>query len=195
MVDPVTDHEPPYPRHYASAIRVLLRYALVMLVVGLLSGIAFQESAKRIDRTPTPSGLGYWDAALRLALVHGHILVTAVLFPIAMASMLHMARACGGAEVSRRALKWAVNIYLPFVTLTVGLMLYKGYHVLLAARAGATDLGRIDADFFGGSKAVRHAVYGLSHGGMALGLCLFAWCVWRSLKKKGGGLNPVRPRP
>ncbi len=184
----MTEHEFPYPHYYASAIRRLLRYALFMLVIGLLSGIAFQESVKRIDRTPSPNGLSYWDAALRLALVHGHILVTAVLFPIAMASVLHLARAYGGAEVSRRALKWAVNTYLPFVTLTVGLMLYKGYHVLLAVRAGATDMAQIDADFFGGGRAMRHAVYGLSHGGMALGLCLFAWCVWRSLKGKGDRL-------
>ncbi len=179
----MTDRDSSYPPHYAAAIRTLLRYALVMLVIGLLAGVAFQESAKKLSPTPGPDGLSFWDAALRLALVHGHILVTAFLLPIAIASVLHLARACGGAELTARALSWIVRIYLPCVTVTVGLMLYKGYHILLSARGGATDLAEIDGKLFGGVTALRHAVYGLTHVGMTLGLCLFAWCVWRSLKK------------
>lgn len=181
----MTDRESPYPRHYNTAIRALLRYALVLLVVGLLSGVAYQESVKKIDRTPTPDGLSYWDVALHLALVHGHIIVTGFLIPVALAGMLHLARAHGGSEVSPRALRWAVGTYLPFVTLTVGLMLYKGYHVLLAVRAGEADMAQIDATLFAGSAALRHGLYGFSHVGMAFGLCMFAWCLWRSLRVKG----------
>ncbi len=150
-----------------------------MLVVGLLSGIAYQESSKKLSDA---SGVGHWDAALPLALVHGHIILTGVLLPVAMACMLHLSRLCGGAAVSTRALKWVVWTYLPFLTVSLCLMLYKGYHILLAVRAGVTDMAEINAGFFAGSKALRHAVYGLSHAGMAFGLCLFAWCVWRSLK-------------
>lgn len=174
----------PCPPHYTTAIRILLRYALVLLVVSLLAGVAFQESVKKLSLTPGPGGLGYFEATLHLALVHGHLMVTGVLLPVAMAGMLHLARAHGGSEVGPRALRWVVYTYLPFVTVTVGLMLYKGYHVLLAARAGETDLARIDATLFAGSKALRHALYGLSHVGMSFGLCLFAWCVWRSLRVK-----------
>lgn len=173
-----------YPRHYTRTIRTLLRFALIMLVVGLLSGIVFQESAKKYDRMTAAGWLDRWDATMHLALVHGHVILTGVLLPVAMAGVLHLARAHGGAEVSRRALAWTVYTYLPFVTLTIALMLYKGYHVLLAARGGDADLAHIDAAFFGGIKGLRHGLYGLSHVGMAAGLCVFAWCVWRSLKSK-----------
>ena len=119
----MAERESPYPRHYTTAIRALLRYSLILLVVGLLSGVAYQESVKKISLTHAPDGLRYWDATLRIALVHGHLIVTGFLIPVAMAGMLHMARAHGGGEVSRRALGWAVGTYLPFVRVTVGLML------------------------------------------------------------------------
>ncbi len=178
----MTENECAHTPHYAATIRTLLRYALVMLVVGLLSGIAFQESAKRVALASDPGGLSYWDAVLRLALVHGHILVTGVLLPIAMAAVLHLARVYGGAPISPAKLRWILRTYLPFVTVTVGLMLYKAYHVLLAVRGGETDMALIDASLFGGNTGLRHAVYGISHAAMAVGLCLFAWSVWRSLK-------------
>ncbi len=184
MVDAMAEKSFALSMNYTTAIRTLLRYGLVMIVVGLLSGIAFQESSKKMSLTPPAGGPTHLDAVLNLALVHGHIMVTGVLFPIAMASALYLARACGGAEISRRALRWTVNTYIPFVSVSVLLMLYKGYHVLLSVRAGATDMGRINDTLFAGNKALRHGIYGISHAGMGLALCLFAWCVWRSLSTK-----------
>jgi len=172
------------PGHYRDAIRVFLRFSAVMLVVGLLSGIAYQESGKKVSWNPGPEGPAYWDATLRLALVHGHLIMSGVLLPVAMACMLYLARWCGGREIGRRALAWALYTYLPFVSVSMGLMLFKAYHVLLSVRGGQTDMSLINAAYFGGSKAVRHSVYGFVHVGMAFGLCLFAWCVWRSLGAK-----------
>lgn len=180
----MNERESRYPRHYSTAIRALLRYALVFLVVGLLAGVAYQESAKKVALSSGADGPSYWDATLRLALVHGHLIVTGVLLPVAMAGMLHLALAHGGRAVSSRALAWTLGTYLPCVAVTNALMIYKGYHILLSVRAGETDMGRIDANLFGGIAALRHAMYGLSHTGMAFGLCLFAWCLWRSLKVK-----------
>ena len=37
------------PDHYRSATRLVLRYAIVMAIVGLLAGVAFQESAKKLE--------------------------------------------------------------------------------------------------------------------------------------------------
>ncbi len=178
----MTEHDAAYPPHYTRAIRTLLRFALVFLVVGLLSGVAFQESVKKLDRTAT-EGLAHWDAALHLALVHGHMIVTGVLLPVALAGMLHLARAHGGRLVGPRALAWSVYAYLPGVVATCGLMFYKGYHVLLAARSGEADMSQIDAALFAGSKALRHGLYGLSHVGLALGLSIFTVCLWRSLRR------------
>lgn len=173
-----------YPEHYGRTIRVLLRFSVVMLVIGLLSGVSYQESAKKVSLTPGPDGPAYWDATLRLALVHGHLIVSGVLLPVAMAGMLHLARSIGGKTISRRALTWSIWTYLPFVSLSMALMLVKAYHILLAVRGGQTDMSQINAAFFGGSKVIRHSVYGFVHVGMAFGLCVFAWCVWRSLRTK-----------
>lgn len=171
-----------YPDHYGTATRTLLRYAMIMIIIGLLSGIAFQESSKKVSLTPGPDGPAYWDTTLRLAVVHGHVFVTGVLMPVALLGMLHLARYHGGREVSRRALTWVLRLYIPFTSATVALMLLKGYHFLLAVRGGQTDMIAIDASYLGGNVGLRHGIYGLSHVGMAVGLGIFVWCLWKSLK-------------
>lgn len=168
------------PEPYRRAIRTLLRFAAAMALFGLLCGVLFQESSKQLEHAEAPGGLRL-EAVLSLALVHGHVLVSGTLIPIAMAAALMLARRAGGAELSPRALAWLVRGYLPCVTLAVLLMLYKGYHVLLSVRFGATDLDAIDARFFGGITALRHGVYGVVHVGMALGLGVFCVALWRSL--------------
>lgn len=174
------DAAPLTPAHYRSAIRTLLRFAAAMALFGLLCGVLFQESSKQLERAEAPGAL-HLEALLSLALVHGHVLVSATLIPIAMAAALVLALRAGGAEISPRALAWLTRGYLPCVTLAVLLMLYKGYHVLLSVRFGVTDLELVDARFFGGLKPLRHAVYGVVHVGMALGLGVFCVALWRSL--------------
>ena len=172
------------PAHYTAALRSLLRYAAAMTLFGLLCGVLFQESSKQLTHAEAPGGL-HLEAVLSLALVHGHVLVSATLIPIAMAAALLLARRAGGAEISARALSWLTRGYLPCVTLAVLLMLYKGYHVLISVRLGASDLDAIDAGYFGGLRALRHGVYGVVHVGMALGLGVFAVALWRSLRRAG----------
>jgi amino acid transporter len=171
------------PVHYRSAIRTLVRFAAAMAIFGLLCGVLFQESAKQLDHAEAPGGL-HLQAVLSLALVHGHVLVSATLIPIAMAAAAMLALRAGARELTPRALAWLTRGYLPCVTLAVLLMLYKGYHVLLSVRFGATDLDLVDARYFGGVKALRHAVYGVVHVGMALGLGVFCVALWRSLSAR-----------
>lgn len=170
------------PAHYAATTRTLLRYAVVMTLVGLLAGVAFQESSKKLDYAAIGAGARL-EAVLSLALVHGHVLLTGVVLPICLAGALFLARRCGGGELSRGALLWLTRGYLPCVTVAVVLMLYKGYHVLLSVRFGARDFDAIDAAYFGGIVGLRHAVYAVSHVGMALGLGVFVVALWRSLRR------------
>jgi hypothetical protein len=114
--------------------------------------------------------------------VHGHVLVTGVLLPIALAAAFDLARRCGGAELAPRTLRWLTRGYLPFMTASVLLMLYKGYHTLLSVRFGARDLDAVDAAYFGGVVGLRHAVYGVAHVGMAVALGVFGVALWRSLR-------------
>lgn len=168
------------PATYRAAVRTLLRYAIVMVVIGLLTGLSFQESAKKLPFSAAGAGL-HLEAVIGLALVHGHVFTVGVLMPLAMAGALLMARRAGGREVSGRSLNWLLRGYLPAAAVTVMLQLVKGYHFLLAVRGGQTDLAVIDHAFLGGNVALRYAVYGVSH--TALGVCLgvFVVALWRSL--------------
>ena len=170
------------PASYRDTIRVLVKYAVVMTVVGLLAGVAFQESSKKLDYADVVPGVRL-EAILSLALVHGHMLVTAVIFPLVLAG-LDLARRAGGAELSLGAQRWLTRGYLPSVTLTIVLMLYKGYHTLLSVRFGERDFDAIDAAFFGGALPLRHAVYGLVHVAMAVSLIAFGVALWRSFGRK-----------
>ena len=59
------------PAAYRGALRTLLRYAIVMAVAGLLTGLSFQESAKKLPLAKDGAGL-HLEATIGLALVHGH---------------------------------------------------------------------------------------------------------------------------
>jgi len=170
------------PAHYASAIRTLLRYAIAMTLFALLSGVLFQESSKQLDYSEAPPGLRL-EAVLGLALVHGHALVVGALVPLAMAGALLLARRAGGSELAPRTLCWLTRGYLPFAAVTVLLMLYKGYHVLLWVRLGELDLAAVDRAYFGGLLPLRHGLYALAHVGMAGGLGVFVVGLWRSLRR------------
>lgn len=175
---------PDLPLHYRRSLATLLRFAAVMTIIGLLSGVLFQESAKKLDHDSISPGL-HLAASQRLGLLHGHVIVTSVLVPLAMAGALLIARRVGGRELGTKPLAWLTRGYLPLVSATLALMLYKGYHVLLHVRGGETDLGVIDEGLFGGVTGARHGVYGLVHVGMAVSLSVFVIALWRSLRGVG----------
>lgn len=171
------------PAHYVRTTHIVIKYCVVMIFVALLFGIAYQESAKKIDFTKVSPGL-HIEATIHLALVHGHIFVSTVLVPLAMLGAMFMSLKAGGTELSSRMTRWLTRGYLPFVTFTVILMMYKGYHFLLRVRFGETDLDTVNDMMYGGITGLRHAVYGLAHVGMAVSLCVFVIGLWRSLKKQ-----------
>jgi hypothetical protein len=171
------------PEHYRRALRTLVRFACVLTIVGLLAGVLFQESSKKL----ADSHALHLQATLRLALLHGHVLVSAVLMPLACAGMLLVARRVGGRELGPKPLAWLTRGYLPLLCVSLVLMLVKGYHVLLAVRGGDGDLDAIDERFFFGAALLRHLTYGAAHVGMALALGVFVVAVWRSL-------GPSHPR-
>jgi hypothetical protein len=168
------------PDHYRSALRTLLRFAAAMLIVGLLSGVLFQESSKKLE-LGVGDGL-HLQATLPLALLHGHVLVSGALLPLGCAGALLLARRAGGRELGPVVLAWLTRGYLPFLGLSLGLMLVKAYHVLLGVRGGERDLAALDERFLFGEMLARHVVYGVAHVGMAISLGVFAIALWRSLR-------------
>jgi hypothetical protein len=178
----MSDHPRPLDDATHAALRLLLRYAIVMAFVALLAGLAFQESSRKLDFAKAPPGR-HIESVLHLALVHGHAFTLGVLMPLAMAGALLIARRVGAAPLSPRALAWLTRGYLPFAAVAVALMLYKGYHVLLSVRMGETDFVIIDAALFGGVKLLRHGIYGIAHTGMGVALGVFLVALWRSLPR------------
>jgi hypothetical protein len=170
------------PETYRDCIRTLLRFAAVMTIVGLLSGVLFQESSKKLPHGAVDEDLRT-SAILRLALVHGHVLVSAVLIPIACGGALLLASRVGGRTLGRTPLCFLTRGYLPLISVSLALMLYKAYHVLLSVRRGEHDLEVVDHGLFGGLDALRIAAYALSHAGMAIGLGVFAVALFRSLRR------------
>ena len=175
------------PAAYNRTLRTLIRYAVATGIVGLLAGLAFQESARKLTWDMAGPGL-HLESLLTLALVHGHVFVMGTILPLVLGAALVLARQAGGAEIGPRALTLLVRGYLPFAALSLALQLVKGYHVLLAVRHGATDLGAVDAAFLGGSHALRYALYGIAHTGMGATLGVFLVALWRSL---GRGYRPA----
>jgi len=171
------------PSHYRPIYRTYIRFSLVMMVLALLLGIAFQESAKKAPISAAlPAGV-HLEATINLALVHGHAFLIGVLIPLAVTWVSYLGLSLGFAPLTEKSLKWTTRLYLPGSALAILLMLYKGYHLLLGVRSGVTDLSQLDSSMFLGSHALRAAAYGLTHTAMALGLFIFVISFWKTMNK------------
>lgn len=172
----------------STTIRSLIRFAIVMAIFGLLIGVSYQESAKKLPFSDIPGGQ-HLEAVIHLALVHGHVFTLGVLLPLAMAGTLALARKAGGAEVPAWAQRTLTRGFLPFAAGSLALQLYKGYHFLLMARGGERDFAVIDEAFMGGVHALRVGIYAVVHSGMGITLGVFLVAVWRSLGRKNSGAH------
>ena len=172
----------PYKRFY----KTYLRFALVMIIVALLAGICFQESAKKVHITQAVPVGAHLEYVLSLALLHGHVFLVGVLLPLACIWMVHLTLVLGIGTVSGRSLGWSTALYLPGAVLTVLLMLLKGYHLVLGVRHGALDFNQLNATFL--TPPLRAASYGLGHALMGVGLGVLVLAMFRSL----GGSSVAR---
>ena len=171
------------PAHYPAFYKKYLKFAVVMTFVAMLSGILFQESAKKAPYSAAlPAGI-HLDSVIHLALLHGHVFLIGVLIPVAILGMLQLSYVLDGEPVSSKTLKWGTWLYIPGAVLTVVLMLYKGYHFLMAVRMGQLDFQSIEQSYFFGIVGLRHALYALSHIATAFGLGTLVVGVWKSLPK------------
>jgi hypothetical protein len=175
------------PDHYRALYRTWLRFAIVMMMIALLAGLSFEESAKRAPVSAAlPAGM-HLEAILPLALVHGHAFLLGAVMPLVLVFMLHVGLSMGFSPLGAKTLRWATWLYLPGAALSVALLLYKGYHWVLGVRFGHTDFAAWNAAFFGGNAALRAAVYGLAHTAMSAGLAILAIAFWRSMGRQPQG--------
>lgn len=170
------------PQHYAKYYERYIRFAVVMSIFALLTGIAYQESAKKAPFSELLPAGPHLESVFHLSLLHGHVFLLGVLIPMAVLAMMHFSLSLNRGTVSERLLKIGSTLYLPAATLAVLLMLYKGYHYLMAVRHGEFDFVVIEHTFFAGQEASRKLIYALVHIAMSTGLGILVIGVWRSLK-------------
>ena len=172
------------PDPYKRFFRTQLRFALIMVVVALLTGILFQESGKKVHLTAAVPVGAHLEYVLGLALVHGHTFLIGVLLPLALTWMLHLGLTLGFPPVPPLTLKATTALFLPSAVVVITLMLLKGYHFVLGVRHGNSDFALLGHTFLGTNPALRITLYGLSHTLMAAGLGIFVVSLWRSLNAR-----------
>lgn len=173
------------PAHYRAFYAFFIRFALVMLVVGGITGVAFQELTGAVTFRELAPG-AHLEAFYRLALVHGHSFLVGAIMPIVWITILHLTLKLGGRPVSAKALRWIIVTYVPGTVSTIGLLLYKGLHYATEVRRGERDFDLIHRSIFGGSRMVRGIVYASAHSIASAALVIFAVVVWKSLRSIDG---------
>ncbi len=171
------------PASYTKTLKVLIRYAIAMAIFGILIGVAYQESAQKLTHEMAPDGMRL-QAVLPLALVHGHVFTLGVFLPLALAGAMVLSLKVGASTLGKRMLATLTWGYLPFAAVSVALLLFKGYFILLAVRNGQMDMGAVDASFMSGATTLRYVIYAVVHSGMGISLVVFLVGLWRSLGKK-----------
>ena len=170
------------PVYYRAFYFFVARFSIVMLIVGLLAGIVYQESSRKAPISAAlPPGM-HLESVIDLALSHGHIFMIGALIPLALSWLLFMSLQLGASPISAKSLKVGTCMYFPGAVGAVALMIYKGYHFLLGVRGGNTDFVALQASFFGGNHALRAASYGTIHTVMAVGLLVIVVAIWKSFK-------------
>ncbi len=168
------------PSHYKEVYRCFIKYACWMTLFALITGILFQESGKKVSYEEFGPGM-HWESVYHLALLHGHSFLIGVLIPTALIVLLHVALVLGAEPLGEKGLKWGKMLYLAGATVSIALMLYKGYHFMLSVRGGETNFAVIEASLFNGISGLRHGLYGLSHTSMGVGLGMLVWKIAASL--------------
>ncbi|HLO67440.1 MAG TPA: hypothetical protein VK188_10510 [Holophaga sp.] len=175
------------PEHHRRFCRTHFRFALVMVVVALLVGISFQESARKVLVTPQVPVGAHLEWIISLALVHGHLFIMGVLLPLAFTWMVHLAASLDMAPISPALLAWATRLYIPGVCLTALLQLVKGYWFVLGVRHGG-DFARLNDSFLGGGHAMpRVLAFGAAHALLGGGLALLVLGFWRAFGRRQAG--------
>ena len=170
------------PEHYRWFYRSMIRFALIMLVVGGVMGLVYQEMTKSLTYSELPPGLRI-EGLQRLAILHGHSFLIGTVMPVVWLAMLYFCQMLGAPAITQKGLKWIYWTYVLSAASVILLALYKGTHFVLELRGGNRDFDAINQGVFGGSKLARGFAYGGSHTLATVSLVIFAVCLWRSLSR------------
>ena len=170
------------PRHYQTTLLFFTRFIIIMLVLALLMGILYAESAKKVPLEGFGVQLSF-HANYYLSLLHGHTFMFGVFIPLAaMALLVLPVLALNTQPLSAGRLKWVTWLYWPNALWSLGLLVYKAYATQLMVRGGNLDLVQVDHLLFGANHTLRVIIYALPHTLFAAGLVVLITGIWKSLK-------------
>lgn len=176
------------PQYYSRWFSIYVRFALVMASIGLLSGFAYQESAKKAPISDALPLGAHLEATYHLSLVHGHALLMGAILPLTMVWLLYLGIKMDRPALSEKLLSIGSWLFLAGTATATLLMLYKGYYLLLEVRdpafvAGQINFKAIEHGFFGGLEGARKLVYALSHIALSGGFFTLVVGIWRAWSK------------
>lgn len=200
------------PDHHRLAIRRLIRFAVVCMLLGMILGIVSTEYQKRlrytsghadaprlVDRSvPGPDGQKprhalelppgmMWEVGFDLRILHGHFILIGGVLPLCLAACLFFLPLLGARPISPGLLTAGLILYVVGAAAALALIFYKGIYSLEAVLGGELDLSRVQASMFGGSRLVRALAHALSHSILAAGLGVLGFALW-------GSAGEIRPR-
>jgi hypothetical protein len=167
------------PANYKPVFVLTIRFALMMTCVGLLFGILYRESTRKLIHL---GAADHWAATEHLALVHGHSFVIGVFIPMSMLLMIYFAHIFGGGKLKARPLLLHFQMYIIGASGAIALLIYKGYHYVLSFRSGRYDVYQIDQSMFAANDFLRACLYSGAHVLMGIGLFAIALSIWNSLR-------------
>jgi hypothetical protein len=170
------------PDYYKATVNTLLRFALLMLSLGLIAGIIYAESAKKVAMGAFDP-LVVFQANYNLSLLHGHTLMFGVFIPLSVLALLVTpVLLLGTKPVGAGALSWFKKLYIPGALASVALLLYKAYAVQFMVRGGSSDFANIDHLLFQGNHTLRTIMYAVPHTAYGVALFIVVIAIYRSLK-------------
>ena len=200
------------PAHHLLAIRRLIRFAVVFMMLGMLLGILSTEYQKKLRYTPSHTDAPYlllpgpdgklprqpvalpagmmWEAGFDLRILHGHFILIGGVIPLCLASMLYLLPRCGARPVGPTLLQVGLMLYLVGAVAALALIFYKGLYSLQSVVQGQFDLATIHANMFGGSRVVRALAHALSHTVLAAGLGVLGFALWGAAGELPTGGKP-----
>lgn len=167
------------PESYSDLTTFMLRWALILLVIGLAFGVYSREILRTIEKS-----VDDWAVleALRnrAFLGHGHFLFLGFLIPGVLALITRRVVAAD-AEKRILSLTRAFRLVMIGTVLTLALSVYSSSAIIFAV-AGGADPAAADHSLFGGSIMVRSILYTLAHPLMGVGLVWYAVVLMKALR-------------
>jgi hypothetical protein len=160
------------PLHYVSVTKKVLTFAGAMILMGLLAGILYAESGKKLSLAGGVDPNLVFQGNYYLSLIHGHFLLMGAVLPVTVLLMLWLSRLVFGQTLKPSTLGWGFFLYCSNALVSVLLLVYKAYATQLAIRGGNLDLALVDHALFGANHLLRTLVYAIPHTLMGAGLLM-----------------------